>query len=131
MQIEALETGYQPGVCNIGKEERAMRLRVGFLGLLLTLALAVPLLVLRVDWPWRLTVFLPAVMAASGLVQGFYQFCVGFAAAGVFNFGPKVGTTTAVPDPEALKRDRAKMLQLNLIILASALAVTALVVLLP
>ena len=129
MQFEAITAGYIPGVCNIGKAERAMRTRFGFVALAITLGLAAAMVALRLDWYWRLILFLPASGAAVGLIQAGFRFCVKFGRAGVFNFGAKVGETTLVEDAEARQKDQAKVnLILGLSILAAGLFTVGIIV---
>ena len=69
-------------------------------------------------------------MGASGYLQAWLKFCAGFGAAGVFNFGDR-GTTNAVVDAEARRKDRAKAMQISLTAFAIGIAVGVVAVLLP
>ena len=80
--------GYLPGACNIGREEIARRRRAGVAGLVAAVGVAVALLILGAPPLARLLVF---PFLAGGLVsleQARRHFCVGFAMAGLRNFGP-------------------------------------------
>jgi hypothetical protein len=54
---------------NIGPKQRALRLRFGAIALVIGLALATALVVAQVPVVWRLTLFLPFLMATTGFVQ--------------------------------------------------------------
>ena len=83
----ALPAEYQAGVCNIGPEEIARRRRAGHVGLIITVAVFVGLVVAGLPPIVRLVLFLPAAAAASGYLQAYLKFCAGFGSLGVYNFG--------------------------------------------
>ena len=78
---------YIPGVCNIGKEETQRRIKAGWSGLILTIITATLLLWLGADRSWRLLIFIPAIMGATGFIQAYSKFCVYFGFGHIFNFG--------------------------------------------
>jgi len=43
--------------------------------------------------PWRLVIFIPAMMTAIGSLQARMHFCAYFGMQGVFNFSPEIGKT--------------------------------------
>ncbi|MFH0848992.1 MAG: hypothetical protein V1857_05775 [archaeon] len=99
---------YQPGVCNIGPAEIAKRKQVGWVGTGATAILWLTLMVFHISRVWRLTIFIPATVAAIGLLQGYLHFCARFGFRGVFNFGPQVGKTETVEQAEFRRKDRQK-----------------------
>ena len=103
---------YQPGVCNIGKAEKRTRRQAGWVGLIVTVALWALFVVLKISAPWRLFLFLPAMLAASGFLQARMSFCVNFGMRGVENFGDKVGAITVIEDPASKKRDKSRSYQI-------------------
>ncbi len=107
-----LNREYIPGVCNIGAAETAQRRRAGWVGLVVTVLLWAAFAILHVTAPWRLFLFLPAGMGATGFLQAALHFCAGFGMRGVFNFGPEVGKTDTVMQAEFRRKDRAKALQI-------------------
>ncbi|HUX22116.1 MAG TPA: hypothetical protein VMW69_12815 [Spirochaetia bacterium] len=121
---------YQPGVCNIGAAERRTRLIGGWIGLAVTLVLWAAFLLFRIAAPWRLFLFLPAMMSASGFLQARMSFCVNFGMRGVENFGDRVGKITVIEDPESKKRDRSRSYQITgySAIIAAAIAIAGLLV---
>jgi type II secretory pathway component PulK len=98
---------YVPGVCNIGHEEIARRRRFGWVALIVALLLVAVLIRMHVNPWWRLLVFLPAAMSASGFLQAQFHFCLGFAYAGISNFGA-LGQSEAVTDKASRTTDRKR-----------------------
>jgi len=121
---------YQPGVCNIGPAEIAKRRRSGHVGLIATIAVFAVLVALGVPHWMRFVVALPAAVAASGYLQAYLKFCVGFATLHVFNFGD-LGPSTKIVDPAARARDRARAIQMLVITSTIGIAVGLVAVLLP
>jgi hypothetical protein len=121
---------YQSGVCNIGPDEIARRRQAGHVGVAATVGLLGGLVVIGAPRAVRLSVALPAAVAASGYIQAQLRFCAGFGSRGVFNFGP-LGEVSAVTDAEALARDRFRSRQIGLASLAIGLATGALAAALP
>jgi hypothetical protein len=99
---------YVPGVCNIGPAEVRRRRQSGWVGVGATLLAWVLFAVFRVPSPWRLLLFFPAAIGASGFLQAALHFCAGFGTRGVFNFGPVVGSTQPVEAVESRRKDRSK-----------------------
>ncbi len=120
---------YVAGVCNIGPAEIARRRAVGWIGVAVAVALLAALMWAGVDRWWRLTVFLPATMAASGFLQARFRFCVGFARMGISNFG-ELGQTQAVESDAARSADRATGTRLTLYatVIGAATAIIAVAV---
>ena len=121
---------YVPGVCNIGPAEIASRRRSGHVGVIAALVLLVVLVAIGAPPITRLLIALPVAVGASGYLQAWLRFCAGFGAAGVFNFGDR-GTTNAVADPEARRKDRAKAFQIGGTAFAIGIAAGIVAVLLP
>lgn len=78
-------SAYVPGVCNINTAEIASRRKAGYIGLILFIVLAAPLLLLDLPRLIRILLFLPAFVSAIGFLQAYYKFCVGYGAAGKQN----------------------------------------------
>jgi hypothetical protein len=94
---------YQPGVCNIGPAEVALRRNFGHVGLAATVVLYAVLVALGVPASVRFLVAIPAAGAASGYLQAYFHSCAGFGGSGVYDFGA-VGTTMRSPTPRRLPR---------------------------
>ena len=99
---------YVPGICNIGPAEIRRRKQSGWLGVGLTVLLWAAFLIFRVPAPWRLFLFLPAMIGATGFFQAALHFCAAFGITGVFNFGSEVGRTDTVEQAEFRRADRRK-----------------------
>jgi hypothetical protein len=121
---------YVPGVCNIGPAEIRMRRRSGWVGLGVTVVLWAAFLVFNVPAPWRLLLFLPAMISATGFFQAALHFCAGFGMRGVFNFGPEVGKTDTVEQAEFRLKDRqkARLIGIYSALVGAAVAVAGLLI---
>ncbi len=103
---------YVPGVCNIGPAEVRLRKLFGWIGLILTVVIWAALILFHVPAKWRLTLFLPAMLAAVGHLQAAWHFCAKFGLGGVFNFGPHVGKTDSIEQAEFRRQDRKTAFQI-------------------
>jgi len=119
---------YVPGVCNIGPEEITRRRNIGIIGLLIAIVLFVVLFVTHVSPWWRLFVFLPAAMSASGFLQAYFHFCSGYAQKGLFNLGA-LGSTQKVSDEASVKKDKQKGMDIMIYSLLVGIVVTVIAVL--
>lgn len=119
------KTEYIPGVCNIGPAEIKRRRQSGWLGVGVTIAAWALFAVFRVPLPWRLFLFFPAMIGASGFLQAALHFCAGFGTRGVFNFGTVVGATQTVEQAEFRRKDqgKARMIGMYAALIGIAIAV--------
>lgn len=122
---------YQPGVCNIGSAEIARRKRAGWIGVGATAILSLVVFLFHVPAIWRLSLFVPAFFAATGILQGFMHFCAGFGMRGVFNLGPQVGKTEYVKQAEYRQKDKQKAFQITAYSALIAIGLATVVFLLP
>ncbi len=123
-------TQYQPGVCNIGPSEISRRRNIGILGAVLTVFTILIFASAGSPRIYRLLVFIPAMIFATGFVQARKKFCLGFGISGVFNFGP-AGKLDKVETASARAEDRKTVIRIALQSLAAAAAITAVALLLP
>jgi hypothetical protein len=65
-------------------------------------------ILLRVPAPWRLLLFLPASLSATGFLQAAFHFCAGYGMQGVFNLGDQLRAVTRIGNPAARSKDRRK-----------------------
>ena len=125
MQIQYADANaaYQAGACNIGPAEIARRRRSGLAALGIAAAIAV--IIVAVDAPAvaRLLVFPFLAGGFVTLEQARRRFCVGFAMAGLRNFGP-LGAPDKVTDSADLAADRRAALIMVLYCSAIAAAAT-------
>lgn len=118
-----MNTQYIPGVCNIGPQEIKMRMMVGWVSLIITLALGAVLFYLPIS-PWtRLVLFFPAFISAMGFLQAAFHFCVAFGSKGLFNMDKAVGQTESVTHAEFRKKDQQKVVQIYTLAVVIAIVV--------
>ncbi|HEY4526635.1 MAG TPA: hypothetical protein VJK53_02205 [Candidatus Paceibacterota bacterium] len=109
--MEMTQNKYVPGVCNIGEEEIRKRKQSGWIGLIATAVLWALFIWFNVPQVWRLTLFIPAMMSATGFLQAYMHFCAYFGFASLFNFG-NVGKTDSVSQAEFRSKDRRRAWQI-------------------
>ena len=105
--MNGAEDRYVPGVCNIGPAEVRRRRLVGWLGVAGMVVLCVGLRMADAAPVWRLAVFVPASIAASGFIQARMRFCANFGYRGLYNF-EGIGDEQRVVLEEALRKDRRR-----------------------
>lgn len=110
---------YIPGVCNIGPAEIRARRLTGYVGLAVTIVAFIVFYVVPVDAVVRLLVYIPAAIAATGLLQAQLHFCAKFGMQGLFNFGSNIGRTESVDQAEYRRKDQRKAI----IIIAGSAAI--------
>jgi hypothetical protein len=91
-----------------------MRRNFGWAGFAVTVVLWLIFILTRTPQVWRLFVFLPAMMSASGFLQAAFHFCAGFGARGVYNFTLELGKVAQVTQEDFKKKDFQKSMQINL-----------------
>ncbi len=116
---------YIPGVCNIGPAETRRRSQTGWFGLGVTVVLWAAFFLFRVPAPWRLFLFFPSMISATGFLQAAMHFCAGFGMRGVFNFGPSVGKTESVEQAEFRRKDQRKARTIGLLSVLAGIVIAA------
>ena len=111
-------------MCNIGPAEIAMRKRIGWIGLVVTILVWGALAYFNVDFYWRLILIIPASMSATGFLQGYLHFCAGFGMRGLFNFGAEVGKTETVQQQEFRAQDKKRARQIFIYSILIGIVVT-------
>jgi hypothetical protein len=118
---------YQPGVCNIGRDERRKRRTIGALttaaavgATLFVFATGRPPTMLLLTFPLWFGGFV-------GFVQDRLGFCVGFGALARYDLSGSGGEAGSVSDAEAVRRDHRRAVEVLAYATVAALAVTALV----
>jgi hypothetical protein len=122
---------YTPGVCNINRMEITKRRMTGHIGLIVFIVVLALLLVFDVSRYYRLFLFLPAMLAATGYLQARNHFCVGFAREGKQNAAEGSVNASDVTDETAKASDRRKARHMNLQSAGIALIATGIFTLLP
>lgn len=117
---------YQPGVCNIGTEERQRRRRAGHLGTAVGLLLiaAVALLDLPPYYALASSVFFG--LGASGYLQDRFRFCAYYGNRGEYNLGSLADGPEVVTDEDAKSADRRRARKIMLYSTAIGIGVAVL-----
>ncbi len=114
IQKQNVQNQYISGSCNIGQEETKRRLGHGWLGLVVAFILFLLFVLFGVPAIWRLTIFFPVAISASGFLQAKNRFCAYFGLKGTYNFD-SVGAGNSVERAEDRAHDRKKAWQIILI----------------
>ena len=118
-------TEYQPGVCNIGKVEQRKRYGLGLAGAAGTVILSALLFMNIISIIGLAGVFITALIMSEGFVQGYMNFCAGFASRGIYDVSESGEEKEDVEDEKQRKQDKIKALQIHLYSVSGALVVTA------
>ncbi|MGE3243635.1 MAG: hypothetical protein AB7I57_21370, partial [Pirellulales bacterium] len=113
------------GVCNIGRAEVRQRWRIGWIGLAATVGAWITCSLLGVAPAWRLALFVPASIAATGFLQAAWHFCATFGVLGRSNFGPTIGHTDTIEQAEFRRQDRRTALKIIALSLLAGAVVAA------
>lgn len=127
----ASSAAYVPGVCNINKAEISYRRKVGYISLAVLVVLVVIFLMFGLSRWYRLILFLPATLSASGFLQAKNHFCVGYGAAGKQNASDGSDKASRVADQEAITKDKKRASTMNRQSVAIGFVVTLLSLLMP
>lgn len=109
---------------NMGPKERARRKRHGVAFTVVSVLVAGALLKSDAQWPARLTLALPVMLAAMGFLQARARTCVAFVAGNIKVMGDSRGDRVRVTD----ENERAAFKQKARMLVAQGAAVTAVVV---
>lgn len=115
---------YQPGVCNIGRDERRKRRTLGAASFLAAAAYAG--VVLGTGRPAGLLLgSFPLLFGGfMGIVQDRMGFCAGFGALARYDLSGSGGDAGSVAEAEAVKQDRIKAFQVVAVAAAAAVVAT-------
>lgn len=69
-------SAYAPGKCNIGPRNRLLRLAFGILLLSLSAVLFAYLVAVHAPKLYRFILVIPLFMGYTGILEGFFSFCV-------------------------------------------------------
>lgn len=123
--------GYVAGACNIGPYEIRRRRRSAIVGYAIAAGVLAVLVAAGLPAWTRFLVLIPAWGASVTWLQARRRFCVGFAAAGIANFGDDDAGRVSITDPAQRAADRRKSLELIRDGFAMGLVITVIGVLLP
>ncbi len=125
------QDAYVPGVCNINRAEIAYRRKAGYVGLGISLVLAIVLFGLGLSRWYRLVLFVPLFIAAIGFLQAKNKFCVAYGANGQQNAAEGSAKASKVSDQAAQAKDKHRARTINVQAALLALLGAALAVVLP
>ena len=120
-------TGYQPGVCNIGRGERRKRRVAGLAAFLAGGVYVGAVLWLSLPPTYLLGTVGFLLGGFVGVFQDYYRFCVAFGALARYDLSGSTGEAGSVAEVEAVRRDRMRALQILAYALVSAVIATGLV----
>jgi hypothetical protein len=123
--------GYVPGACNIGPWEIRRRRIFAVAGIGMGVALSAVLLATEASPVTRLVVLLPFWGGVFSWLQARRRFCAAFAFAGVANFGRDDAGRTTVQDQSNRRADLQAVWRLTRDSFLVALAIAAVVALIP
>jgi uncharacterized membrane protein (DUF485 family) len=118
---------YQPGVCNIGESEQRRRYALGALASLATLALVVGVVAFQYPTWYLLASVVPLIGVAEGFFQARFNFCAGFALAGIYDVSADGGERREVTDETDRRADRKRARQIHAYSVGTALAGTVVI----
>ncbi|ACV46407.1 MULTISPECIES: hypothetical protein [Halomicrobium] len=118
--------GYQPGVCNIGRDERRKRRVAGIAGFLGAAAYVAAVLWFGLPDRYVLGSFAFLFGGFVGVFQDYFRFCVAFGALARYDLSGSSDDAGSVTDADAVARDRKRAAQLLTYAAVSAAVLTAL-----
>lgn len=116
---------YQPGVCNIGADERQKRRLAGASSFAVAIASVAGVFLFDLPTDVLLVTFVFLFGGFVGYFQARFGFCVAFAALARYDLSGSGGGAGTISKPEALRRDRRQAVTIVLYAAGAAAAVTA------
>ena len=120
--------GYQPGVCNIGRDERRKRRVAGIAGFVGAVAYLGVVLWAGLPDRFLLGTFAFLFGGFVGVFQDYFRFCVAFGALARYDLSGSTDESGTVADAAAVRRDRKRAAQILAYAAVAAAAATAVVV---
>lgn len=120
--------GYQPGVCNIGRDERRKRRVAGVAGFVGAVAYVGVVLWAGLPGRFLLGTFAFLFGGFVGVFQDYFRFCVAFGALARYDLSGSGDDAGSVADAAAVRRDRKRVLQILAYAAVAAAVGTAVVV---
>ncbi|MEF8830995.1 MAG: hypothetical protein V5A23_05600 [Halobacteriales archaeon] len=115
---------YEPGVCNIGRDEQRMRLRTGLASFAVGVAYTAWVIASGRPPAYLLGTFALATGGFLGYVQYRLQFCAAFGAMARYNLTGSGGEEGTVLEDELHRKDRRRALEIVAYSLGLGLATT-------
>lgn len=122
-------SNYIPGICNINHAEIKRRKQAGHIGLFLSIAVLIVIVIFHSPWAYRIIILLPVYVAAIGYLQARNKFCVGYAGSGKQHADQ--GDIETIAEASAIKADKLRARTINLQAFIIATVVTIIVCFIP
>lgn len=119
-----MESEYEPGICNIGRNQVLLRYVMGSIGFAAAALYVYWFLGSGLSRVFVLAVFFPLLIGFEGVFQARMSFCATFGVMGLFDFRGSGGERGRVHDPEAHRRDIRMSVKIHLYSALSAMALT-------
>ena len=118
---------YLPGRCNIGKGEIRKRFGLGLAGFVIALAIVYAIYLFGLTRLALLASFVFLILGFEGFYQGYFRFCAGFAAMGIYDFTGSGGSRQNVTDPSAHLEDMKKAKKIHIYSIVSSAVIVAII----
>ena len=115
---------YQPGICNIGKNEIRKRYILAIVGFVISAIVSYAILSFSLPKWALLFSFVALLIGFEGLYQGYFRFCAGFAAAGVYDFTGSGGSRSKVTNAKDHREDMRKAMRIHIYAIISSVIIT-------
>lgn len=115
---------YVPGTCNLGPDEIRRRMRIGYLGTVMTFLVFLVLEITDAPRGYRVFIFPTLFYALSGFLQARHRFCYVYGWKGLFSMTGRK-QFHRVEESESLRKDRRTALKIVLMILFGSVVLTA------
>lgn len=122
---DRLANEYVPGSCNLGEEEIRHRMKIGYIGVVLTIIVFLILEILDSPRLYRIWIFPPVFYALSGFLQARHRFCYAYGWMGLFSMTGRKHLHK-VADKENVRKDRRTALKIVSMVTLGSLLLTAL-----
>ncbi|MDZ7747177.1 MAG: hypothetical protein U5K28_12030 [Halobacteriales archaeon] len=119
-----MSSQYEPGVCNIGGEERQQRRRYAAIAFVAALVYLIAVLASSLPTVLLVGLFIPLSIGFEMALQARRAFCANLALSGEYAFDDEIGQVT---DLDARRRDRTTGLKLTVLGIVGGAVTTALV----
>ncbi len=118
---------YEPGVCNIGRDETRKRYALAAFGFVAAALFCLALFAFELPRTALLVSFAFLLLGFEGLYQGLFGFCAGFAARGIYDFTGSGGGRGRITKEEFHRMDLHKAMRIHMYSIVSGIAVSVVI----
>jgi hypothetical protein len=119
-----INNNYKSGVCNIGTQEKKLRRRTGYFGLVGTLIGFLAIIAFDLPQIFSLILIFPIYMSVIGFYQDKSNFCVYFGFNGIYNMEEKGRKVIDIQNEIQKKADRKKAFKMSFIASTLSIVIT-------